>query len=432
MSRTRQLLAALLAALTLFTTAVQAERISDVDRIVAIVDNNVITYSELAKQLQAIKDQLRASNTQMPPESALLRRVLERAIINRLQLQLAEQTGLLVDDETLNTTMSRLAKQNKLSLREFRDAIESEGFSYASFREDIREEIIINRLQQKQVSNRVSVTQQEIDHHLANEESRGDENREYLISHILIGLPEGAVPEQIQAQRAKADELLTKLRDGADFAEMAVSHSDGQQALKGGSLGWRRTSQMPSLFTEVVPNMASGDVADLIRSPSGFHIIKVMETRGAEQKLVTQTHARHILIKTDEITSGDDARTRLEQIHGRVVDGDDFAELARAHSDDTGSAVNGGDLGWSSPDTMVAQFEQAMDRLAPGEISKPFASPFGWHIVQVLERREHDNTDEFKRNRARQTIRKRKIEEEREIWIRRLRDEAYVKIMLDE
>lgn len=432
MSRTRQLLAALLAALTLFTTAVQAERISDVDRIVAIVDNNVITYSELAKQLQTIKDQLRASNTQMPSESALLRRVLERAIINRLQLQLAEQTGLLVDDETLNTTMSRLAKQNKLSLREFRDAIESEGFSYASFREDIREEIIINRLQQKQVSNRVSVTQQEIDHHLANEESRGDENREYLISHILIGLPEGAVPEQIQAQRAKADELLTKLRDGADFAEMAVSHSDGQQALKGGSLGWRRTSQMPSLFTEVVPNMASGDVADLIRSPSGFHIIKVMETRGAEQKLVTQTHARHILIKTDEITSGDDARTRLEQIHGRVVDGDDFAELARAHSDDTGSAVNGGDLGWSSPDTMVAQFEQAMDRLAPGEISKPFASPFGWHIVQVLERREHDNTDEFKRNRARQTIRKRKIEEEREIWIRRLRDEAYVKIMLDE
>ncbi|OOZ39958.1 molecular chaperone SurA [Solemya pervernicosa gill symbiont] len=432
MSRTRQLLAALLAALTLFTTAVQAERISDVDRIVAIVDNNVITYSELAKQLQTIKDQLRASNTQMPSESALLRRVLERAIINRLQLQLAEQTGLRVDDETLNTTMSRLAKQNKLSLREFRDAIESEGFSYASFREDIREEIIINRLQQKQVSNRVSVTQQEIDHHLANEESRGDENREYLISHILIGLPEGAVPEQIQAQRAKADELLTKLRDGADFAEMAVSHSDGQQALKGGSLGWRRTSQMPSLFTEVVPNMASGDVADLIRSPSGFHIIKVMETRGAEQKLVTQTHARHILIKTDEITSGDDARTRLEQIHGRVVDGDDFAELARAHSDDTGSAVNGGDLGWSSPDTMVAQFEQAMDRLAPGEISKPFASPFGWHIVQVLERREHDNTDEFKRNRARQTIRKRKIEEEREIWIRRLRDEAYVKIMLDE
>jgi len=416
----------------LLTLPSSAERITGIDHIVAVIDDNVITSSELEKEVRAIKDQLLASNTAYPSDAVLRRQVLERAITKRLQLQLAERTGIRVDDETLNTAMRRIAKQNKLTLREFRETLESEGYSFATFREDIRNEITISRLQQSQINNRVSVTQQEINHFLANEESRGSDNQEYLLGHILIALPEGATPEQIQQQRSKAEGVLQQLRDGADFATTAVELSDGQNALEGGSLDWRRPSQIPTLFSEITSSLEVGAISDLIRSPSGFHIVKLNQVRGTDQRVVTQTRSRHILIRTDELTSADDARTRLEQLRERIIGGESFGDLARAHSQDKGTAVKGGELSWSSPGVLVPQFEAAMEPLQIGEISRPFVSPFGWHIVEVLERREYDSTDEFKSNRARETIRKRKIEEEREIWLRRLRDEAYVKIMLDE
>lgn len=409
------------------------ERIIPLDRILVVVNNDVLTQSELNTELLTITQQLRQQNIEIPPQEVLQKQVLERLILRHLQLQLAESTGIRVDDDTLTRALDTIAKQNNLSLSEFRDILIRDGFDFAVFRENIRHEIIINRLRQRQVDSRVNVTEQEVSDYLA---TRGTQTasagNEYRVGQILIALPEAASPEAVKTAQTRAQQVLERLRAGDDFSKMAISHSDDPQALQGGDLGWRTVAQLPSLFVDTVPQLQPGEISNLIRSASGFHIIKLLEVRGEVQHVVRQTQARHILLRANELTSEQDVQNRLEQLRQRIEGGDDFGDLARANSEDTATASNGGALGWASPGDFDPRFEEAMSTLKPGETSAPFQSSFGWHIVQVVEHRDHDNTREFQRNQAREAIRQRKIEEQTQIWLRSLRDEAYVEFKAEE
>ena len=403
-----------------------------VDKIVAVVNDDVITSTELDTRLHSIKEQLKNQSSPMPSDAALKKQVLDRMILASLQLQLADKNGIRVDDETLNRTIERIAADNKLSLTEFRSVLEKEGYDFPTFREDIRREILISRVQQRQVTDRIMVTEQEIDNFLATQRAQGNTGAEYHLAHILIAVPDASSSERIQAARQRAEDVLKKLHAGANFEETAIAVSDGQQALQGGDLGWRKAGELPTLFVDTVTHMKTGDVSDLIRSPSGFHIIKLLEQRSEQRHIVTQTHARHILIRTDELTSDEAAQARLKDIRQRIQGGADFAALARQYSNDAATANNGGDLGWVNPGSLVPAFEREMDKLKPGEISEPFQTQFGWHIVQVLGRRQRDNTDELRHARAEEAIRQRKIEEATQDWLRRLRDEAYVEYHLND
>jgi len=402
------------------------------DRIVAVVNDDVIMQSELQEKLRTVINQLEQQGTVLPPMAALKKQVLDRLILNKLQLQLASITGIRVDDETLNRTISNIAAENNLSLNQFREILVNDGYSYERFREDIRDEIIITRLRQRQIDNRVTVTDREIENFLATEKHQGHTETEYRISHILISTPETATPEEIEQARLVGEKVLEDLAAGADFAQLAATVSDGQQAMKGGDLGWKKADEIPTLFADYVRDMKEGDTSELIQSSSGFHIIKLADFRSSEKHIVTQTHARHILIRPNELLTADNVRTRLDQLRQRIKGGEDFAELARAHSEDTVSAAVGGDLGWVSPGNLVPDFESRMNDLGPGEVSEPFETQFGWHIVQVLERRDFDNSEEMKHARAREIIRARKIEEAQQNWLRDLRDEAYVEYRIDE
>lgn len=399
------------------------------DTIVAVVDDDIITRSELDAALATIEQQARQQNNPLPPRDVLERQVLDRLILNLLQRRAAERNNIVVDDQTVNAALENIARQNNLTLGQLRETIEQEGFSFAKFREDIRQEISITRLRQKMVESRIQVSEREVNNLLTGARAN-PEDREYHIAQILIALPEDAPQEQIEAAREKTQEVLEQLRQGADFKRLAMSVSDGRQALEGGDLGWRKADQLPSLFANVVPRLQAGQVSEPIRSPSGFHMVKLLEVKGGQQRVITQTHARHILIKTSEVVSDEDARLYLQRLRERIVRGEDFGELARAHSKDTNSAVKGGDLGWISPGEVARQFEDEMNALQPGEISEPFKTSFGWHIVQVIERRQHDGTLEAQRAAAYEALYKRKSEEEWEQWLRQLRDEAYVEVRL--
>jgi peptidyl-prolyl cis-trans isomerase SurA len=402
----------------------------ELDSIVAVVNDDIILRSELDERLRTVRNQLREQGTPMPPLSILEKQVLDRLILNKLQIQMALETGIRVDDETLNRTITNIAAENQLSLAEFRKILEEDGYRYEKFREDIRDEILVSRLRQRQVDNRVMVSEREVDNLLSTAVHQGDVEQEFHLRHILVALPDSPSASQLEEARKRAERIWNDLRAGADFREIAIANSDGAQALEGGDLGWRKAAQIPTLFAEFVADMAVGEISEIIRSPSGFHIITVAGMRDSEQIVVTQTHSRHILIRPDEMLRSEDARARLEGLRERIRRGDDFAELARAHSHDTVSAAEGGDLGWMSPGDLVPEFESVMDTLQAGEISEPFMTPFGWHIVQVLERREHDSTEDVKRARARESIRRRKLEEARESWLREMRDEAYVEYRL--
>lgn len=402
------------------------ENPQELDRIIAVVDNNVITASELNDQLAIVRLQLRQQNMQAPPGPVLQRQVLERAVLEQIQLQLADNSGIRIDDESLNQAIGGIASQNNMTLTQFREALQEDGYDFTKFRENIRKEIILRRLRQQYVDSRITITEQEVDNFLATQRRQGGGTDEYHVGHILIALPEGATPEQIRQAQERANGILARLREGADFSEIAVSSSDGQQALKGGELGWRKAGELPTLFAEIVPHMRPGDLSNLIRSPSGFHIIKLIDHRAGQQHIVTQTRARHILIRPSALVSDHTAEESLLDIKRRVAAGEDFAALAQSMSEDKATAPAGGDLGWVEPGEMIVDFEKAMDMLSPGEISRPIKTRFGWHLIQVLERREHDDTEEFTRDRARDAIFQRKIEEGAEEWLRRLRDEAYV------
>ncbi|MGW8309723.1 MAG: peptidylprolyl isomerase [Thiogranum sp.] len=401
------------------------------NRIVATVNDDVIMQSELDNRVAMVIDQLDQQKAQLPSEEALEKQVLERLIVENLELQLAERSGIRIDDETLNKNLLNMARQNNMTLDEFRQVLEGDGYDYVAFREQFRNQLTMNRIRQQMVDNQVEVTEQEVDHLLETAASFKDQNREYQLAHILVSVPEAASPEQIREARKRVDDMLERLRAGADFAQMAIAESDGQQALDGGDLGWRKTGQLPSFFSDVVGQLEVGQISDPIRTPSGFHLIKIVAIRGDERHMVEQTRARHILLRPDALTSEEEVRTRIEQLRERIAQGEDFATLARANSQDPGSGSEGGELGWVTPGQMVPEFEKAMNELEIGEVSQPVKSRFGWHLIQVLERRERDNTTDYQRARARESIRKRKTDEELEIWLRRLRDESYVEYHLD-
>lgn len=415
-----------------FPAVAQRARIELVDRIIAVVNNDVITQFEFNERLRVVQRQLEGQGIKMPPRDILEKQLLERVINEKVQLQFAAETGIRIDDATLDRALGRIAEGNRMSLDSFRQALEKDGVSFAKFREDIRNEIILTRVKEREADNRVTVTEGEVEHFFANQAAH-DNDTEYNIGHILIQVPERASPEQIQARKARAEQALNELKKGADFAQVSASFSDAQNALQGGELGWRSASRLPQLFSDALNTLQPGQFSPLLRSPNGFHLLKLIDKRGRDVPLVvTQTHARHILIKTNELISEADAKRRLTELKERLDNNAaNFAELARLHSED-GSAAKGGDLGWLSPGDTVPEFEKAMDALAVNAVSQPILSPFGWHLIQVLERRREDVTQEKQKLKARMEIRERKADEAYQEFVRQLRDRAYVEYRSDD
>jgi peptidyl-prolyl cis-trans isomerase SurA len=418
--------------LSLTSAAAQTEEIVKLDRIVAIVDQTVITEYELENRINTVTAQLKKQGVELPPETILRKQILERLISDALQLQFAAESGVKVDDTQLDKTVQRIAEQNQMTVAEFTEALRAEGISMRKFRADMRNEITIARLRDREVESRVNVTESEIDNYLTTQASSEENRDEYEISHILIRTPEEGTPEEIQKAKAKIEEAIQALQQGEGFGRVSASYSDAPNALEGGNLGWKAASQLPSLFLDALKNMQAGDISPVLRSPNGFHILKLVNKRGGNSPLVIeQTHARHILIKLSEVVSEADGKQKIENIKERLDNGEKFEVLARQYSED-GTASNGGDLNWLNPGDTVPQFEKAMNELQIGQISEPVRSPFGWHIIQVLERRKQDMSKEAARLKARQEIRARKADEAYDDWLRELRDRAFVELKLED
>lgn len=402
------------------------------DAIVAVVNDDVVVQSELEREIALVIPQLNQRGTAVPPPEQLRKQVLDRLILKHLQQQRAKELGLKVDEATLEEALQGIAGRNGLSLDELKATLEAGGIRFEDFREDTRSQILSSRLQNQEVVRKIQVSEPEVDRFLAREAGRLIEREQVRLQHILIALPDNPTPEQVKRAEDKAKGLVGRLRGGADFAEVAVRESDGRNALEGGDLGWFEMGAVPSLVSDLAYTLAEGEISEPLRSTSGFHIIRLREIKAATPEDVTQTRARHILIRTNEIVSDADARQRLLQLRERLIGGEDFAGLARAHSDDTGSALKGGELGWVDPGNTVPEFEEQMNALAVGATSEPFKSPFGWHILQVEERRQQSANEDILRLKAREALQRRKAEEATEEWLRQLRDEAYVEIRLDQ
>lgn len=420
-----------LGALALLALLLPSSQAQPLDAIVAVVNDDVVLESEVARETNLVIPQLQQQGTAVPPSEQLRKQVVDRLILKRLQQQRAKQLGIEVDDGTLVEALSNIASRNGLTLDELRATLEAGGIRFEDFREDTRMQILLSRLQTQEVARNVQVTDQEVDRFLAKGASQLLPREQVRLQHILVALPDDPTPAQVAAAEKKAKGLLAKIRGGADFAAVAAASSDGRTALQGGDLGWFEMAAVPTLVADRARTMAKGEITEPLRSPSGFNIIKLTDIQGGSPQSVTQTKARHILIRTNELVSDADAKTRLNQLRTRILGGDDFATLARAHSDDTGSALKGGDLGWVNPGDTVPEFEEAMNALAPNAVSEPFRSPFGWHIVQVQERRTQDGAESLLRLKAREAIQRRKAEEATDAWLRQLRDEAYVELRLD-
>ncbi len=396
------------------------------DRIIAVINDEVVLESELIESAQTISLQLQKREVALPPRDVFISQVLERLIMKKLQIQTASRIGIRLGDDDLNASIKNIARNNKMTLTEFRDVLERDGYEYGAFRETIREDMIVSRLNKVQVGDKIVVSDREIDNFLATQAVQGGVQDAYRLYHILIGVPEAASPEQVQTADAKLEKVQLLLANGGDFSEIASGYSDAQNALEGGDLGWRLQGELPSIFANVVPGLEITQVSDVIRSGGGYHLVKLVDKKSQEEHMVKQTNASHILIKTNDIVSDEDAEKRLNTLRTRVENGSDFAELARAHSDDMVSAIRGGDLGWSTPGTMVPEFEKQMNALTNDEMSEVFKSRFGWHLILLHERREENMAEEYKRSKARDQIHSRRMAEELEAWTRQLRDEAYV------
>ncbi len=426
----RTLLAAI--ALALACNA-HAQRAALVDRIVAVVNREVVTASELSERVDEAVRQLRRQNTPLPERALLEGRVLERLVLDKAQLQLARDSGIRVDDAQLDRAIERIAEGNKMTLAAFRQALQKDGVPFDRFRDEVRSQIMITRLREREVDDRIEVSESEIDLYLEENKAGGAARNEYNLAHVLIRLPEQASPERIETARGRAEKARAEALAGADFARVAAAHSDAPDAIQGGALGWRPEDRLPELFANALRGMRAGEVSEVLRSPGGFHILKLIERRGAESgPTVAQTRVRHILVRTNEVVSEAEARRRLLDLRQRVVVGGvDFAELARLHSQD-GTAARGGELGWVLPGDTVPEFERAMNELKPGDISQAVKTTFGWHLIQVLERRQAGLTLERRRLQARQALRERRADEAYEEWLRLLRDRSYVEIRLDD
>lgn len=418
-----------------FSQAATAEEnqgeIQKMDRIIAVVDQTVITEKELADRVRSVTAQLEKQGTELPPPAILEKQILERMITDKLQLQYAAQTGLKVDDIQLDKTIERIAAQNKMDIPTFKKALLEDGIQFRKFREDIRNEITLARLREREVDNRINITESEIDSFLDTQSSAGT-NEEFEISHILIRASEDASPSDLQKLKVKAEQALGELMSGKDFAKISATYSDAPNALEGGSLGWKAGSQIPSLFLDALKPLKAGEISPILRSPNGFHILKLVDRKGGTSPLVVQqTHVRHILIKINEVVSESDARSKIENIKERLDHGDSFEDLAKQYSDD-GSGKSGGDLGWVNPGDTVPEFEKTMNVLAPSEISPVIKTQFGFHVLQVLERRSQDMSKEAARFKARQELRARKSDEAYQDWVRELRDRAFVELRLED
>ena len=414
------------------TAQAPGKRIILLDRIVAVVNEDVITRRDLDDRMRVVSVQLREQGTPAPPTDVLEKQVLDRMIYTRVQLQFAKETGLRVDDGQLDSAIARIAENNKITPAKLRETLEKDGVSFAKFREDIRDEIVMSRLREREVDNKITVAESEIDNLLNALKSQDGKTEEFDLSHILVRVPEQASPEQLSDRRARAEKALAQIKAGTDFRQVAASFSDAPDAVQGGAMGWRELARLPSIFAETIKSMSPGEVSAILRSPNGMHIVRLNGRRGQNAPvIVVQTHPRHILIKTSEVVSEGDARERLVKLKERLDNKADFAELARLQSED-GSASRGGDLGWLSPGDTVPEFEKAMDALKLGEISGPVRSPFGWHIIQVIERRNEDMSKQRERLQARASLREQKADEAYQEWLRQLRDKAFVEFRLEE
>lgn len=399
------------------------------DRIIVVINDGVILQSELDASMADARQQIKARGIADPPEDVLRSQVLERLILTKLQTQRAAEAGVRIDDRELNEVITNIAAQNGMTLQQFAESIKKDGNDYLAVREQIRDQVLMSRLRQKEVDGRVSVTDQDVDLFLATQGP--EENTEYKLSHILIAIPDGAKNEERAKARAKAEDLVRRLRAGEDFAQLAIANSNGQQALQGGDLGWRKAGDLPSLFASAAAKLGKGEVSDPLEAGSGYHIVKLVDERGGSgRETVAETHAKHILLTPNALRDEEQTRALSRDIYDRLQKGEDFTALAKKYSDDPGSKNGGGDLGWQAPGVFVPEFQSRLDQLKIGEISQPFHTQFGWHIASVIERRTRDTTEESRRNRARTAIGQRKSADEYDSWLRKLREEAYVEYRL--
>ncbi|WP_322978732.1 peptidylprolyl isomerase SurA [Pseudomonas sp. C11] len=419
----------LLLGVALLAATAHAE-VRPLDRVVAIVDNDVVMQSQLDARLREVQQTIAKRGGALPPEHVLSQQVLERLIIENIQLQIGDRSGIRITDEELNQAMGTIAQRNGMSLEQFRQALARDGLSYADARDQVRREMIISRVRQRRVAERIQVTDQEVQNFLASDLGKAQLSEEYRLANILIPVSEGASSTEIQAADRQSQELYQQLQQGADFAQLAVARSASENALEGGEMGWRKAGQLPPPFDTMLSSLQPGQVTEPVRTPGGFIILKLMEKRGGDTQVRDEVHVRHILIKPSEIRSEEETRRLVERLYQRILAGEDFAELAKNFSEDPGSALNGGDLNWIDPNALVPEFREVMNSTPSGELSKPFKSPYGWHVLQVLGRRATDNSEQFREQQAANLLRNRKYDEELQTWLRQIRDEAYVETKL--
>ena len=400
------------------------------DRIAAIVNDGLVLKTELDEQMEAVSKRLQEQKVELPPESVLRQQVLERLILQEIQSQRAKHVGLTISDEQLNGALQEIAQRNKIPFDQLPTALAAQGVDYKQYRESMRKELTLSTLRQRDVIAHINVSPHELEQYLARQQSAAS-NDEFEVMHILLSLPQAATPQQLEDITKKANDIAARAAKGEDFGQLAIANSNSQTALDGGQLGWRKGSQLPQFVLDLVVKMKPGEVSTPVRTPSGFHIVKLNERRGGEAAvIINQVHVRHILLKTSELDDDATVHEKLAKLRLRILNGEDFAGIASATSQDPGSAPDGGDLGWAGPGTFVPEFDKAVADLKTNEISEPFKTRYGWHIVQMLGTRTYDSTDDVRRQKAFAAIRESKSDEETELWLRRLRDEAFVDIKM--
>ncbi|MHA6198636.1 peptidylprolyl isomerase SurA [Pseudomonas wadenswilerensis] len=418
----------MLGALMLSSTAHAA--VQSLDKIVAIVDNDVVMQSQLDQRVHEVQQTIAKRGGAVPPASVLDQQVLERLIVENLQLQIGERSGIRITDEELNQAIGTIAQRNNMSLEQFRAALAHDGLSFDDAREQVRREMVISRVRQRRVAERIQVSEQEVKNFLASDMGKMQLSEEFRLANILIPTPESASSTAIQAAARQAGEIYQQLKQGADFAQLAIARSASETALEGGEMGWRKAAQLPPPFDRMLSSMAVGDVTEPVRTPGGFIILKLQEKRGGQTQLRDEVHVRHILIKPSEIRSEAETKVLAQRLYDRIQAGEDFAELAKSFSEDPGSALNGGDLNWIDPNALVPEFREVMASAPQGQVSKPFKTQYGWHVLEVLGRRATDSTAQAREQQAMTVLRNRKYDEELQSWLRQIRDEAYVEIKL--
>lgn len=413
----------------LLGTAAQAQ-VQTLDKVVAIVDNDVVMQSQLDQRVHEVQQTIAKRGAGVPPAGVLEQQVLERLIVENLQLQIGDRSGIRITDEELNQAIGTIAQRNNMSVEQFRAALARDGLSYDDAREQVRREMIISRVRQRRVAERIQVTEQEVKNFLASDMGKMQLSEEFHLANILIPTPESASSDAIQSAARQAQDVYQQLKQGADFGQLAIARSASETALEGGDMGWRKAAQLPPPFDRQLSLMSPGDFTEPMRTPGGFIIVKLLEKRGGGTQVRDEVHVRHILIKPSEIRSEAETQRLAERLYDRITSGEDFAELAKSFSEDPGSALNGGDLNWIDPNALVPEFRQVMAETPQGQLSKPFKSPYGWHVLEVLGRRATDSTSQAREQQAMTVLRNRKYDEELQTWLRQIRDEAYVEIKL--